>query len=96
MFLTCCRMFFGGACLSFCESLPLVSRNQDLSFWKSKISHFGNPRPLILEIQTSHFGNPDLSFWKSQISLFGRSGPLSIGIRRSRAVSGCRHLCRTG
>ena len=59
-------VFFGGACLSFCESLPLVSRN------------------------------PDLSFWKSQISLFGRSGPLSIGIRRSRAVSGCRHLCRTG
>lgn len=35
MFLTCCRMFFWGACLSFCESLPLVSRN---------------PRPLILEI----------------------------------------------
>lgn len=66
--------FWGGACLSFCESLPLVSRN---------------PRSLILEI-------PDLSFWKSQISLFGRPGPLSIGIRRSRAVSGCRHLCRTG
>ena len=38
MFLTCCRMFFGGACLSFCESLPLVSRNPDLSFWKSQIS----------------------------------------------------------
>ncbi len=28
-------VFWGGACLSFCESLPLVSRN---------------PRPLILEI----------------------------------------------
>lgn len=54
-------VFFGGACLSFCESLPLVSRNQDLSFWKSKISHFGNPRPLIL-------GIPDLSFWKIRTS----------------------------
>ncbi len=66
--------FWGGACLSFCES---------------QTSCFEKYRPLILEI-------PDLSFWKSQISLFGRSGPLSIGIRRSRAVSGCRHLCRTG
>ena len=37
---------FLGACLSSCESLPLFSRNPDLSFWKS--------RPLILEI-------PDLS-----------------------------------
>ena len=81
-------VFFGGlashfvkACLLFREIQTSHFGNPDLSFWKS--------RPLILEI-------PDLSFWKSQISLFGRSGPLSIGIRRSRAVSGCRHLCRTG
>ena len=46
-------VFFGGACLSFCESQPLVSRNPDLSFWKS--------RPLILEI-------PDLSLWKTRTS----------------------------
>ena len=45
--------FLGGACLSFCESLPLVSRNPDLSFWKS--------RSLILEI-------PDLSLWKIRTS----------------------------
>ena len=54
-------VFFGGACLSFCESLPLVSRNPDLSFRKSQTSHFGNPRPLILEI-------PDLSLWKIRTS----------------------------
>ena len=42
-------VFFGGACLSFCESLPLVSRNPDLSFWKSQTSHFGNPKSLSLE-----------------------------------------------
>ena len=42
---------FLGACFSFCESLPLVSRNPDLSFWKSQISHFGNPRSLSLEDQ---------------------------------------------
>ena len=44
-------VFFGGACLSSCESLPLVSRNPDLSFWKSQTSHFGNPRSLSLEDQ---------------------------------------------
>ena len=44
-------VFFGGACLSFCESLPLVSRNPDLSFWKSQTSHFGNPISLSLEDQ---------------------------------------------
>ena len=44
-------VFFRGACLSFCESLPLVPRNPDLSFWKSQISHFGNPRSLSLEDQ---------------------------------------------
>ena len=44
-------VFFGGACLSFCESLPLVSRNPDLSFWKSQTSLFGNPRSLSLEDQ---------------------------------------------
>ena len=63
MFLTCCRMFFWGACLSSCESLPLFSRNPDLSFWKS--------RPLILEI-------PDLSFWKSQTSHFGNPRSLIL------------------
>ena len=46
-------VFFGGACLSFCESLPLILRNPDLSFWKSQISH--------LEI-------PDLSLWKIRTS----------------------------
>lgn len=44
-------VFLGGACLSFCESLPLVSRNPDLSFRKSQTSHFGNPRFLSLEDQ---------------------------------------------
>ena len=58
-------------------------------FFGGLASHFVKACLLFREI-------PDLSFWKSQISLFGRSGPLSIGIRRSRAVSGCRHLCRTG
>ena len=46
-------VFFGGACLSFCESLPLILRNPALSFWKSQISH--------LEI-------PDLSLWKIRTS----------------------------
>lgn len=44
-------VFFGEGCLSFCESLPLVSRNPDLSFRKSQTSHFGNPRSLSLEDQ---------------------------------------------
>ena len=74
-------VYFGGLASHFVKACLL--------FREIQTSHFGNPRPLILEI-------PDLSFWKSQISLFGRSGPLSIGIRKSRAVSGCRHLCRTG
>ena len=43
--------FWGGACLSFCESLPLVSRNPDLSFRKSQTSHFENPISLSLEDQ---------------------------------------------
>ena len=42
---------FLGACFSFCESLPLVSRNPDLSVLQSQTSHFGNPRSLILEDQ---------------------------------------------
>lgn len=47
-------VFFGGACLSFCESLPLVLRNP-----RSLILR--NPRSLILVI-------PDLSLWKIRTS----------------------------
>ena len=54
-------VFLGGACLSFCERLPLVLRNPRPLILEIQISHFGNPRSLILEI-------PDFSFWKIRTS----------------------------
>ncbi len=56
-------VFFGGLASHLVKACLL--------FREIQTSHFGNPRPLILEI-------PDLSFWKSQISHFGNPRSLSL------------------
>ena len=44
-------VFLGGLASHFVKACLLFREIPDISFWKSQISHFGNPRPLSLEDQ---------------------------------------------